>query len=67
MEVKLESIFVPTVYISIRLWDLFDFLWLNAELMLILAANADEILPELLPTPIQPGLMDWFWGGIHLS
>lgn len=67
MEVKLESFFVPTVYISIRLWDLFDFLWLNTELMLILAANADEISPELLPTYIQPRLMDCFWGGIHLS
>lgn len=67
MGVKLESIFVPPVYISIRLGDLFDFLGLNTELMLILAANAGEILPELLPTYIQPRLMDWFWGGIHLS
>lgn len=48
MEAKLETIFVPTVYISIRLGDMFDFLWLNAELMLILAANADEVLPEPL-------------------
>jgi len=63
MEVKLESIFMPTVCISIGLWDLFDFLWLNTELMLMLAANADEILPELLPTYIQPRLMDLFWGG----
>lgn len=26
MEAKLETIFVPTVYISIRLGDMFDFL-----------------------------------------
>lgn len=66
MEVKLESIFVPTVYISIGLWDLFDFLWLNTELMLILEANVDEILLEWLPVYSQRRLMDYSWGGIHL-